>query len=853
MYAACYADPLTYVMLDFPWQTEPSIQMVKLPEPWRSRYQIEFGPDQWTCEFLEELGKEIAARGFDGATAVAPIRFATVSGHGVGKSVSAGFLSNFIMRTRPFSRGTVTANSDPQLRTKTWAEIGKWNRLSLSSHWFDFNSSRGNMSFRHKDDPQNWFCTGQTSREENSESFAGQHAANSTSWYLFDEACHDDQTDVMTLAGWKRFKDVTADDQLLTPAGWQNPTALHISRRTGTMKVIQKRGLSMRITPNHDLWLRNPKTGALRKKAADRVSLCGEIAPRTVDWSAGEYPVSDDQLRLDGWYYSEGHLMKNNYVPKENSGRSNLGRKWHGFGITNKDSRGIPELLTRMGLNWQEATTASTRQWLVFEPALGDRYAEQGKNCLVKGLPAWMFSLSQRQMRVFLDVYAEGDGYVKVNKRVLYTSSPRMADDLHALACLAGFNSSLTRRAIQGKRTWIKDHWATSSCDGYVVTLSETEAGVKISRSCMTDVEYDGMVYCATVPAGLLFTRHNGTVVWSGNSGIPDKIFDVRLGGLTDGEPMIFDFGNPTRNSGAFYEECEGKLKHTFIVRNIDSRSVQISNKAYLQSILDDYGDDSDTARIRVKGQFPLRGSSQFIGTAEVDFAMLRPLVQHPNAQPLVIGVDCAREGNDDAVIFPRIGLDARSWGAEVYRGLDNIALAEKVIAMVARFKALGVECKMIFVDLGNTGSGVLDYLTRMGYPAVGVHFGGSATNPVQYFNKAAEMWGRLRDDLGKGLCLPMRDAGSYGKVNADSFSEKLRTELTNREYGHTDKDQIRLERKRDMKKRLGASPDRADALVLTYATPIAMPLPQPLLTLQNSTGGRNVNHDYDPMNTENW
>ena len=74
-----YADPLGYVMFNFPWGTDPSIQIVKLESDYQDRYDCEYGPDRWACEFLDQLGDEIYERGFNGKTAVDPIQFATVS------------------------------------------------------------------------------------------------------------------------------------------------------------------------------------------------------------------------------------------------------------------------------------------------------------------------------------------------------------------------------------------------------------------------------------------------------------------------------------------------------------------------------------------------------------------------------------------------------------------------------------------------------------------------------------------------------------------------------------------------------------------------------------------------------
>jgi len=54
-----YYDPLGYVMFAFPWDTEESIQMVPLHEKYRDRFDCEWGPDLWACEFLDELGEQI--------------------------------------------------------------------------------------------------------------------------------------------------------------------------------------------------------------------------------------------------------------------------------------------------------------------------------------------------------------------------------------------------------------------------------------------------------------------------------------------------------------------------------------------------------------------------------------------------------------------------------------------------------------------------------------------------------------------------------------------------------------------------------------------------------------------------
>lgn len=167
-----YADPLGFVMAAYPWG-EPGSALEK-----------HTGPDVWQAKFLKELGEEVARNGFNGKDPVRPIRRAVSSGHGIGKSTLVAWVVDWIMSTRPHAQGTITANTFTQLETKTWAALKRWTALCITAHWFKLSDNRM-YHVNHKD---SWFCAPQSSKEENSESFAGQHAADSTSFYVLDEA-----------------------------------------------------------------------------------------------------------------------------------------------------------------------------------------------------------------------------------------------------------------------------------------------------------------------------------------------------------------------------------------------------------------------------------------------------------------------------------------------------------------------------------------------------------------------------------------------------------------------------------------------------------------------------------------
>lgn len=163
-------DPLSFVYAAYPWG--------------EGQLRGFDGPDGWAVEVLTEIGRKVRENAFDGVHPVAPIRIKIVSGHGIGKSAfGPGWLCNWICSTRPHCRGTLTSNSLVQAKTKAWAEMRKWFDLSFTSHWFDVRAE----TVSHKDFPE-WGLSLQTSSFENYNSFAGQHAAGSTSFYILDEA-----------------------------------------------------------------------------------------------------------------------------------------------------------------------------------------------------------------------------------------------------------------------------------------------------------------------------------------------------------------------------------------------------------------------------------------------------------------------------------------------------------------------------------------------------------------------------------------------------------------------------------------------------------------------------------------
>lgn len=300
-------------------------------------------------------------------------------------------------------------------------------------------------------------------------------------------------------------------------------------------------------------------------------------------------------------------------------------------------------------------------------------------------------------------------------------------------------------------------------------------------------------------------------VIFDEASAIPDIIHETTEGALTDRDTEIIwcMFGNPTRNTGRF-REAFGLHRKLWRHRQIDSRTVSITNKRQIAEWIETYGEDSDFVRVRVRGVFPRSGSMQFISGDLVEAAMSserEPLALLSDA--MVLGVDVARFGDDVSVIQPRKGRDARTWPARKFSGIDTMQLAAQV-----QLAAHELGADAVFIDEGGVGGGVVDRCRQLGVRnVIGVNFGAKADRAAppgaerhKYANKRAECWGYMRDWLPRGCIANDMD---------------LRNDLIGVEYGFTADDAILLEKKEHMKKRGLPSPDNGDAMALTFAYPI--------------------------------
>lgn len=300
-------------------------------------------------------------------------------------------------------------------------------------------------------------------------------------------------------------------------------------------------------------------------------------------------------------------------------------------------------------------------------------------------------------------------------------------------------------------------------------------------------------------------------------SGIPEPIFEALEGNRAGGGRVIL-FSNPTRTSGTFYDAFHNKREFWHLVHisseqspNVVAKRIVIPGLAtwdWVDEKQRDWGVSSPLYQVRVAGDFPGQAENAVIPLSIVEDA-LEAWEDTKAEGRLELGVDVARYGDDESVIFPRRGR--RALPPRVERSMDSIEVAGVVLEQ-ARLLRVPRERPIVKVDVIGYGAGTYDVLRRspevVAFP---VNVGESATTEG-YALLRDQLWFALRDWLAGGGAIPT-DA-------------KLEAELVAPTYSFDVRGRIKVEPKDKLKERLLRSPDRADGLALAVYTPPSGPIP---------------------------
>lgn len=296
-------------------------------------------------------------------------------------------------------------------------------------------------------------------------------------------------------------------------------------------------------------------------------------------------------------------------------------------------------------------------------------------------------------------------------------------------------------------------------------------------------------------------------------SGVAEGIFEAAEGFQTAEGAHVLLVGNPTKIGGQFHRAftTERADWHTIHISTFDTPNYtgevvpadvarSLPRKGWAEEKARQWGEGSPMYQVRVLGNFPSQASDAVMSLADVESAQLREsLTPYPaRLEDVTVSCDVARYGDDETIIMTRHGAQLRLRNA--YRGRDLMQTVGHVVNAWKQLRDEASAAPRIVIDDTGVGGGVTDRLRELGYSVVPFN-GGNAAITDDYPNRRSEAWFAFADSL-PGLDL--------------DGDEQLLADLTSPTYKLDSRGRRVVEAKAETKKRLGRSPDRADAALMT-------------------------------------
>jgi len=167
-----------------------------------------------------------------------------------------------------------------------------------------------------------------------------------------------------------------------------------------------------------------------------------------------------------------------------------------------------------------------------------------------------------------------------------------------------------------------------------------------------------------------------------------------------------------------------------------------------------------------------------------------------------IIVNDPARFGDDENVVYVMAQTSTHAF-VEKEIILEHKSTMDTAGRLSALRKLMGAQA--IAVDVIGIGAGIVDALGDLGDPVLAINSSSKPTVETQqkkYYNLRAQMWMEAGDAFDRGEVVLGDDYVLAGQLSSVKFK-------------YTGNGKIQAESKDDIKKRLGRSPDRADAFVM--------------------------------------
>ena len=355
--------------------------------------------------------------------------------------------------------------------------------------------------------------------------------------------CLSDDTEVLTKDGWKLFKDVSLNEEVLTmnpktfEMKYMKPVDKIDKSYEGQMIEFDGKDINFSVTPDHKMFVKKGKEfefiPAMKINSKTTFKISGIWKGEKVEYFTLNDTISKNQdkykpikIKMDtwlefmGWYLSEGSTRKTR-------------DGYYTTTITQKKKENLSKIencLSKMPFHYRKVKrpnndgfnyTISNKQLTEYLLQFG--YSKD------KFVPQYIKELTPNQIKIFLNAYRLGDGGINKNQAIYYTSSKRMADDLQELLLKIGKAGIIKKIKTNDRKIYDYKNGKRLTKPriirggGFIYTVSEqnkTEPGFNKRFTDTKIKDYKGRIYCLTLPIyHLLYVRRNGKTMWVGNSG----------------------------------------------------------------------------------------------------------------------------------------------------------------------------------------------------------------------------------------------------------------------------------------------------------------------------------------------
>lgn len=349
--------------------------------------------------------------------------------------------------------------------------------------------------------------------------------------------CVKDDTEVLTIDGWKPVSDITTQDKVATLVNdelkYENPLEIQsYSDYNGSMYYVKNDSIDLAVTGNHRLWAKVAgKDGAKDKFVFVRADeLIGQPCThkRNANWVADYVPQfvlpatdtnneklvdMDSFLTILGIWFAEGWT-----VDETQSGRIQIS-------VENPSVlNALVHALEKIGLEYTINED---------ELEINDQQLYEYVNSLNVKIPDWVLELNNDQSRIFIDSMIMGNDVSEYS-----TTSRETADRFQQLCLHAGWVSVIKTESVLDGDT--NEEYVLFECSVVKTNTDsevnkkenkrDTKVDVNVGNSDLDDnsnnenlqddliVKEKCHVYCLTVPSGIFYVRRNGKACWTGNS-----------------------------------------------------------------------------------------------------------------------------------------------------------------------------------------------------------------------------------------------------------------------------------------------------------------------------------------------